>query len=134
VSADELTSLPTYKPANHDFMAINVKVMHLVGLWNSHWQKKRSWRYFAYFGYAFFMVFIMTVHFVSTVLELWFSWEDFRSSANTAWFVSNFGASIIKQLFILAQTDRVRSYYSQNLRVQLGKPRIPFDICPLPTA
>lgn len=90
-------------------MAINVKVMHLVGLWNHHWQNKRSWRYFAYFGYALFMVFILTVHSVSVVLELCFSWGDFTSFANTAWYANNFGASVIKQLFILTQTERVRS-------------------------
>ncbi|XP_023712529.1 odorant receptor Or2 [Cryptotermes secundus] len=90
-------------------MAINVKVMHLVGLWNHHWQNKRSWRYFAYFGYALFMVFILTVHSVSVVLELCFSWGDFTSFANTAWYASNFGASVIKQLFILTQTERVQS-------------------------
>ncbi|PNF28684.1 hypothetical protein B7P43_G07888 [Cryptotermes secundus] len=83
--------------------------MHLVGLWNHHWQNKRSWRYFAYFGYALFMVFILTVHSVSVVLELCFSWGDFTSFANTAWYASNFGASVIKQLFILTQTERVQS-------------------------
>lgn len=91
-------------------MAINVKVMHLVGLWNHHWQNKRSWRYFAYLGYSLFMVFILTIHSLTVVLELCFSWGDFTNFANIAWYASNYGASVIKQLFILAQTDRVRSY------------------------
>jgi hypothetical protein len=90
-------------------MAINVKVMHLVGLWNHHWQNKRSWRYFAYFGYSVFMVLVLTVHSVTMVLELCFNWGDLTSFAITAWYASNFCASVIKQLCILAQTDRVRS-------------------------
>jgi hypothetical protein len=99
-----------YKPEHLDFLSLNVKVMHLVGLWNHHWQSKRSWRYYAYFGYALFMVLMMTVHTVTLVLELYFSWGDFTNFASTAWFASNFGASVIKQIFILAQKDRVRSY------------------------
>jgi hypothetical protein len=93
---------------NHDFLAINVKVMHLVGLWNYHVEDKSSWRCMAYFGYALFMVAIMTVHFVTEVLELYFSWGDFTNFASTAWFANNYGASIIKQVFILAQAARVR--------------------------
>jgi hypothetical protein len=93
-------------------LAINVKVMHLVGLWNHHWQDKRSWRYFAYFSYAMFMVLIMTVHFVTEVLDLYFSWGDFTNFASTAWFANNYGASIIKQVFILAQTDKVRFFFT----------------------
>jgi hypothetical protein len=93
---------------NHDFLAINVKVMHLVGLWNYHWQQKDSWRYFLYLGYALFVILIMTVHFVTELLELYFTWGDFRDFASTAWFANNYAASVIKQIFILAQTDRVR--------------------------
>jgi hypothetical protein len=93
---------------NHDFLAVNVKVMHLVGLWNYHWQHKDSWRYFLYLTYALFMILIMTVHFITEVLELYFTWGDFRNFANTAWFANNYGACIIKQVFILAQLDRVR--------------------------
>jgi hypothetical protein len=106
----ELISVPIYKPEHHDFMSLNVKVMHLAGLWNHHWQESRGWRYYAYFGYAMFMVLIMTVHTVTLVLELYFSWGDFTNFASTAWFASNFGASVIKQIFILAQRDRVRSF------------------------
>jgi hypothetical protein len=56
------------------------------------------------------MVFIMTVHSATLMLEACSSWGDFTSFAITAWYASNFGASVIKQLFILAQRDRVRSH------------------------
>lgn len=93
---------------NHDFLAISVKAMHLVGLWNHHWQQKDSWRYFLCLGYGLFNVLIMTIQFVTQVLWFYFTWGDFRDFVNTAWFANNFAACIIKQIFILAQTDRVR--------------------------
>lgn len=105
------TSLPAYQPVNHDFLAINVKVMYLVGQWNGYWQDKRNWRYSAYLGYAVFMILVMTVHFISEVLELYVSWGDFTNFASTAWFANNYGATIIKQVFILAQADRVRLFF-----------------------
>lgn len=108
---------------NHDFLAINVKVMHLVGLWNHHWQHKGNWRYFAYLVYALFMVLIMTVHFVTELLELFFSWGDFSNFASTAWFANNYGASIIKQVFILAQMDRVRLLSMPNRSILLETDR-----------
>jgi hypothetical protein len=80
----------------------------MAGLWNPHWRNKHSWRYVAYLGYALFMVFVLTLHTVTLVLELYFSWGDFTNFGDIAWSVSNFAATIIKQIFILAQTDRVR--------------------------
>jgi hypothetical protein len=115
VSRDQSSFLPKYHPVNHDFLAINVKVMHLVGLWNHHWQQKDSWRYFLYTGYAWFLILIMAVHFVTQMLELYFSWGDFTDFANNAWFANTYAAAIIKQVCILAQLDRVRFLFVLHL-------------------
>ncbi|KAJ4432497.1 hypothetical protein ANN_21117 [Periplaneta americana] len=104
----QVKPLPSYSSVDFDFLSINVKVLHLVGLWNHHWQHKNRWRYWAYLAYAVFMIVIMMIHFVTEVLELIFTWGDFTTFASTAWFANNYGASIIKQIFILAQTDRVQ--------------------------
>ncbi|PSN47655.1 Odorant receptor 74 [Blattella germanica] len=101
-------ALTPYEPQEYDFMAINIKAIHVVGLWNYHWKKKNQWRYYAYCLFSSIQISILAVHTVTQFLDLCINSHDMATYATTAWLTINYFAATTKQVFFVYHRDELQ--------------------------
>jgi hypothetical protein len=100
----------------NDFLKVNIKTLKLVGLWNSFGLERK--KHGAYTVFSLFVSTVISIHVLTQVADLFYSWGDLDNFSATASTFLTYGAALIKQLCYLKNSKRI---YGMVYRLRDGK-------------
>jgi hypothetical protein len=100
----------------NDFLKVNIKTLKLVGLWNNFGSERKT--YEAYTVFSLFVSTVISIHVVTQVADLFYSWGDLDNFSATASTFLTYSAALIKQLCYLKNSRRI---YGMVYRLRDGK-------------
>jgi hypothetical protein len=100
----------------NDFLKVNIKTLKLVGLWNNFGLERKT--HDAYTVFSLFVSTVISIHVMTQVADLFYSWGDLDNFSATASTFLTYGAALIKQLCYLKNSKRI---YGMVYRLRDGK-------------